>query len=250
MATIQDALIEMILPSGFGESATGAARVFKRWVRYFAKMIKAAINRVLALPPSPGYEPYLIERGVSLVLARPVATLWVRMGKRRAREAKSIRPVHDAIRFLASPNRQARSLITRAKLLLTAATETSIVDEAFGEARQLEDEFIGLLNRVVQGGDIDRRRIAEIATEISPKLSISRGPKVTAPSAAHELALTDLQKLNLKGFRTRHEQYAEYVDPLTEATRREFGRPNFDSRPVRRRNKRRALSSRQKSGAP
>jgi hypothetical protein len=122
------------------------------------------------------------------------------------------------------------------QIVLDASNETSLVDEGFKAAGLSESEFIYLLKCQAKGEHVDRDRIAEIAAEVSPHLSIRRGPKVTAWSAAHEFLLEEGIKPSGKRRpylgRNRSE---EWVDPVTEATRLEFDVPGFDPRPARRR---------------
>jgi hypothetical protein len=207
-----------------------------RVVLRFGLIIGKVMQRVAELPPSSGYEPLLVEAGWNPFIARAAATVAVRRGNRCAKESKLRRPVFDAIRFLAQRPRQARAILRCAKLLVEAWTETSIIETLFDEAGLSETEFIGLLESVVEGREVDRQRIMEIAALVAPFISLSRGPKVTAPSVAHEFLLEygiggPIKRRPYSG-RNRTEEYA---DPLTEATRREFNAPHFDARPARRR---------------
>ena len=194
------------------------------------------LQHVAQLPPSPGYEPLLIASGWNPLAARGMAKLAVRHGKRRAKESKWRRPVFDAIRFLAEPKRQRRAILRCAKLLLRAWKETSTIESTFNEIGLTETEFIRLLESVVEGREADCHRITEIAAMVSPRLSLPRGPKVSVPSAAHEFILASgIEILSRQRPDAYQHRSAEYVDALTEATRREFDVPDFDSRPARRR---------------
>jgi hypothetical protein len=109
----------------------------------------------------------------------------------------------------------------------------------FSEAAQSETEFIKLLEAVVQGKTADVGRLVGICAAIAPSLSLGRGPKVCAPSAAHEFILESGIKLNKKRVPyARRDRAARNDDALTEATRVEFDVPDFDSRPSRRRRQR------------
>jgi hypothetical protein len=202
-----------------------------------------AIQYVAQLPPSPGYEPFLVEAGWNPIAARGMAKLAVRHGKRNAKESKWRRPVFDAIRLLAEPHRQRRAVLRCAKLLLQASKETSIIETIFYETAVSEFEFIRLLESAVEGNLVEYSRITEIAVIVSPRLSLSRGPKISAPSAAHEFLLgPDIGNSAKRRPSTHQNRPGEYVDALTEATRREFDVPDFDSRPAGRR-----LKARQKT---
>jgi hypothetical protein len=52
----------------------------------FCKLIGAVVQRGPESPPSEGYEPWLIERGINPILARMMARLLVRRGKRSAKK--------------------------------------------------------------------------------------------------------------------------------------------------------------------
>jgi hypothetical protein len=189
-------------------------------------------------PPSAGYEPLLVENGFDVIVARGIAKVAVRAGRRQAKEGKRRRPVFDAIRFLATP-RQERAILSRAKLILAAWNETSIVETLFSDAGQSETEFIQLLESVVRRETVGVQRLVEICAAIVPYLSLDRGPKVSAPSAAHAFILESGIKLTKKRLPyARKDRSARNDDALTEATGREFGIPHFDSRPSRRRLKR------------
>jgi hypothetical protein len=216
------------------------ARVLLECCAGFALMMCIPIVRAAQLPPSRGYEPFLVANGYDPFVARGLAELAVRSGKRQAKESKSYRRVVDAIRFLSSAGRQRRAILSRAKLLVEAWNETSIVETLFDDARLSEREFISLLEKVLKGEAVDLRRLTEIAAELAPHLSLARGPKPSAPSAAHEF-LIDGGILDRSTKRSPYRQRSrsdDYCDALTEATRKEFDAPHFDSRPARRRSKR------------
>jgi hypothetical protein len=198
------------------------------------------------LPPSRGYEPLLVECGVNRLLARGMANIAVRHGKRRAHECKNWRCVCEALRFLAVKERQHRAILARAKVLLKAWEETSIIESIFQEAQTSEFELLAILHSVVAGREYDSRRIMAICAAVFPCLSLDRGPKVSAMSATHEFLLTSgLDEFLVKHGSTVWARSSRrvgwpvdiYVDPLTEATRDEFANPSFDSRPARRRQK-------------
>ena len=186
-------------------------------------------------PPSVGYEPLLIDRGFKPEVARGVAALLVRVGKRRARESQWRRGVITAFRFLAGPQRSKRAILRKATYLLEAWEETSIIETIFNEAGFSEQAFINLLKMVVEGHEIDYRRIAEIAVALGPALKISRGPKISAASAAHEFFLEEVgQVVNSHGY-TWSGIEENFTDAATNATRLEFADPDFDPRPAHRR---------------
>jgi hypothetical protein len=193
-------------------------------------------------PPSRGYEPLLIESGYHPYVARVIAGLLARMGRRIAMESKLHRRVVEAIRFLGKGKRQRRAIAPRANDLLEAFKKTSIIETIFDNAGLCELEFIRLLKSVVDGQEVDCQRLTQIAATLLPYLSVARGRKVSAASATHELLLEHTKNKISTERRpySRQKRTDEWVDRLTEATRCEFNEPSFDSRPARRRRKRQA----------
>jgi hypothetical protein len=207
----------------------------KRFIDFFA-MVGLMIVKMAELPPSRGYEPLLmIQYGVDRILARGMARIVIRHGKRRAAEGRHHRRVFDAIRFLAERHRRPSAVFLRAQLLLDAWDETSIIETVFDEIGLCGTEFIGLLKALVEGRDVDHRRTTEIAARIAPHLSVARGPKISAPSAAHEFFLTGLTRIKGARAYTWSTQEDDFSDSVTKATRLEFDEPDFDPRPAHRR---------------
>jgi hypothetical protein len=134
------------------------------------------------------------------------------------------------MRFLSQGNRQQRAILPRAKVLLAAWNETSIVDEMFEKSGLSAAEFLSLLKAVVEGGALERGRIREIAAAVVPSLPSAAGRKVSPASAVHEEFLDSVGSLlGPRGYTWSHE-IEDFMDPVTDATRREFGDPDFDPR--------------------
>jgi hypothetical protein len=199
--------------------------------------IGLGIVKVGELSPSSGYEPLLIRYGLNPVLARGMARIAIRHGERRAAESEWHRRVFDALRFLAEPGRQRHAIFRRAQLLLEAWENTSIIETVFDEIGLSETEFIGLLKALVEGRAVDCRRITEIAARLTPHLSLGRGPKISAASAAHEFLLAAIEPITGAHAYTWSAVDDDFTDPVTEATRKEFDEPHFDPRPAHRRRK-------------
>jgi hypothetical protein len=206
------------------------------FLRFFA-MIGLTTTKVAELPPSSGYEPLLIGYDFDPILARGMARIVVRHGRRRAAESGRRRPAFDAIRFLADPDRQRSAIFRRAQLLLEVWDETSIIETVFDEIGLSESEFIGSLKALVEGGAVDCRRIAEIAAQVVPHLSVERGPKISAASAAHEFFLASIEPIIGARAYTWNAVRDDFTDRVTEATRMEFDEADFDPRPAHRRRK-------------
>jgi len=186
--------------------------------------------------PSLGYQSMFAQQGFGTFAAKGLADLLVNHGERRAREEALRRGVFEAIRFLAQPGRRPSAVLKRAKQLLDAS---SIVQTAFIDAGISETEFLGLLRSAVAGQEFNSRRIQEIAASLAPTLAISRGPKVSAASAAHQFLLSEVAAL-WKGREayTWSDAAEDFTDAATKATRLEFGQTDFDPRPACRRVKR------------
>jgi hypothetical protein len=223
----------------FDEPLYPDAQIYVELYLQLLKMVGFVFARISELPPSRGLEPFFSAGGCDSIAATAFAALAVRVGKRQAKESKWHRPVFDAIRFLAIPGRKNSAILARAKFLITAWNDTSIIETVFDKAGLRETELIELLEATSKGENVDKRRLAEIAAEIAPHLSISRGPKISAPSAALDFLLEGgaLEFITKRRSRSRHSRSREYCDALTEATRLEFANPGFDSRPARRRSK-------------
>jgi hypothetical protein len=203
----------------------------------FQKMNVAMVQMAMAIAqraeenhPSSAYGPYFEDRGINPVCARGLGSLAISIGTRRANEDRRLGPVVKAMRFLSQGNRQRRAILLRAKVLLAAWSETSLVDEIFRKSGLSAAEFLSLLKAVVEGGALERERIREIAAAVVPSLPSARGRKVSPASAAHEEFLNSVGSLFGPHGYTWSPKTEDYIDRETAATRREFGDPDFDPR--------------------
>jgi hypothetical protein len=205
-------------------------------------VIGTVLKRVADSPPSPGYEPWLIKHGCNPIAARGLGHIIVRLGNRSAQESARYPSVVNAVRFLAKPrrNRPARNL--RIKLLLAAWDETSIIDTIFKNAKLDESEFLRSLNLAAEGNEDAYRRVTEIAADLAPHLTISRGPKISAASAAHELFLEEVSRVDPSRYTYRTDK-EDFTDAVTAATRREFNDNDFYPQPAVRRLKTRSQAN-------
>jgi hypothetical protein len=204
--------------------------------------VGAAAMKVSELPASPGYEPMFQKQGFNPISARGLAHLLVKSGNRRAKEDRLRPTVVKAIRGLATSNFGKTSL-DRARYLLQVADESSIVDTICCEVGLREMDLLPLLQALVDGKPYEHQKLSDILQKLHPALSVPRGRKRSAASAAHEFALEgDLPaKLGCSTY-TLDDVVGDFTDPLTQATRLEFGDPTFDPRPAHRRLKRRRLA--------
>jgi hypothetical protein len=244
MPTFADRFVAELARSGVLEQLKPWGELFVEFRKMpggFLLMASAISERAKENFPSKAYGPFLEAKGFAPFLTRGLGSLIISVGTREADEAKRAAPVVEAIRFLARADRQKRAVRSRAKLVLAASKETSIVDERFRKAGLHEGEFLRLLQTVIDGGAIDRERITTIAAAIALSLTSARGRKASAASAAHKLFLETNASFGLPGGYTWSEYKCDFVDKRTQATREEFGSPNFSPRSARRRVKQRGL---------
>ena len=186
--------------------------------------------------PSPGYEPLLMKMGWDQFTARGIAKFVVRRARRRVGESKFYRQVLSDVRFFAKGPRQRAAIVRRAKRLHGAWEKTSMVGDLLFRTGVDDFNFMSLLKQVAEGRESELNRVIEIAAKVVSRLSIKRGPKVSAPSTAHELFLNGQLGIELGPWpKPRQDRPAAYVDALTLATRAEFKNSDFDSRPAQRR---------------
>jgi hypothetical protein len=197
--------------------------------------IGAAILAVAESPPSPGYEPYYVRRGVDPVMARMMARQLVHRGRRIEAENQRHGSAIKAIRFLANPGRKRSSIPGRAAALLAVWHETSIIETIFrASLLDREMEFVEALKGAARGEDIGCESVTAIAAVLQPHLVNPSGPKIKAASAAHEFFLENVEGAASHGY-TWSDIEGDFVDEETAATRREFAEPRFDPRPAYRR---------------
>jgi hypothetical protein len=217
----------------------GALVIFIRAFGVMTMAKSAIVERAAANFPSKAYRQYLEDLGFPPFLAKNFASQTISIGTRKANEARQVTKVVEAVRFLAQRGRQKRAIVSRARVVLAASKETSIVDRLFITANSSKEEFISSLRCVVDGVEIDYERIRTIAAAVAPSVPAARGRKVSAASATHE-QLLEMQAFfgNPTGYYWR-EVDDDFVDLATRVTRLEFNEPDFDPRPACRRVKRR-----------
>jgi hypothetical protein len=196
-------------------------------------------ERLDKLPPAPGYEPILIQRGQHPLMARGFSYVIIGLGKDAATEARTQRIVVDAFRFLAKPGRTKRSISRRAAVLLEVWNTRSTLGTAFNGVGVSVFEFVEALEGAVRGDLTGCQRVTEVAAALAPGLSVRRGRKASAASIAHELLLTCVANMAGPKAYTHDHVSEDYTDPLTGATRVAFGDPDFDPGPARRRQRKR-----------
>jgi hypothetical protein len=217
------------------EALVAARMVFESLFSGMVLMTATIAQRAEENFPSKAYGQYLKDRGVHPVCAQPLAGLAISLGTRTANESRQLADVVAALRFLAQGNRRKGAILSRARVLLAAHDETSMLDEIFRKAglngTELS-ELVCLLKGAVDGAPLERDRIREIAAEVAPSLPSARGRKVSAASAVHEQFLETVDRyIGPRGY-TYSAYEDNFIDEQTRATRLEFGDPHFDPRPA------------------
>ncbi len=201
-------------------------------------VVDAAIQKVKATPPSPGYEPLLISRGVDPVVARMSAFMIVRYGSRKARRSNDEdQVIPTALRNLSQPGRRARTIATSAAMLRDLPDiENSLVAVFDGVGRADDGQrFLALLDRAATADPTVCRELAGIAQSVAGQLETRRGPRISVASASHQLALDFIWGLKQPIAYTFNAYKNRFTDPVTLATMLEFGIADFDPRPAVRR---------------
>lgn len=232
MATIIDVLIDHLIPpvvraaDGRGADLPQQVDSLPLALRPFAR-VGLVIKSVSELPPSPGYEPWLIARGGNRIAARGLAALSVRHGKRLERDARRLPEVVEAIKFLARPRRNRPAIFRKVAILLAAWHETSVFDQIFKDAGLDVFAFVRLVESTSRGEELAYLSLREMAASLEPYLPETRGRKITAAAAAYEFLMEDMTEIvgqsaytwkDLPDGKTK----GDFVDPATLATRREF----------------------------
>jgi hypothetical protein len=216
--------------------------ISKGFREFFAQVDAVMVQWANEKPPSRGYEPWFIGQGFNPILARTMAALQVHVGRRVAMDNRRLPEVVRAVKFLARPHRNRKAISRKVKILLAAWHETSVIETVFSNAGLDEFEFVRLLQAAAEGDWSAYDRLREIAAGLGAHLKIRRGPKLTAPSAAHEFFLREMVQPR-KATWTWNPVEERFTDDLTKATSHEFGDPSFDPRPACRRvNDRRRLN--------
>ena len=186
-------------------------------------------------------QPYLVQQlKADPLVARGTAKLLVRHGNRVAAERRREPKAVKAIRILARSGRTNKAFDRNVAILLGAAKETTAIETLFGSAGLDELEFIEALKKAADSDPLWREtKCVEIAATVAPVMAVSRGRPMSAASAAHRFLVESLSEMGFERKTRVAYSYSsleeDFVDPLTKATRLEFGDPDFDPRPTRRR---------------
>ena len=132
--------------------------------------VDEAADRIEKMPPVPGYEPMLIERGYPPFMARGLSHGLIRWGKDEATKVRAERGAADALRFLAKPGRTKRSSSRRAAALLETWHKTpDVLGDAFDDSDVSLSEFVEALEGAVRGEFAACLRVTEVAAAVAPR---------------------------------------------------------------------------------
>lgn len=192
-------------------------------------------GRGLKHPKDKGYAKLLTTLGFDHNWAGMLAAWIVENGRVRAATAQRKTEFARALYRLAKPCLETKALLANAKVALEAMNGTTLTHGLFDELPSFEGlSFIGAL-RPCLAGDLSRRaEIHRIAKAIWRRVAVSRGPKLTHASAAHEYFL-ETQSIFKDAAFTWSPEHEDFTDLLTQATREEFDDPDFNPVPARRR---------------
>jgi hypothetical protein len=199
-------------------------------------MIGVAAVKIAELPASAGYEPALTQHGFNPILARGMAHLIKRSGERQAKEQQLRPQVVSTIKALTFASRG--RLLKYADYLCAVADESSIIDTICCEVGLREWDLLTPLRRIVEDDTADCQLLVEVVAKLGPALRVRKGRKTSPASFAHQFLLEGglPDHLNCSTL-TYSEEAEDFTDPLTRATRVEFGDNDFSPRAARRRAK-------------
>jgi hypothetical protein len=193
------------------------------------------IGRGLKYPKDKGYGKLLETLGYDRNWAGMAAAMIVEEGRVRAATAKRSTEFAQALRRLANPRLETEAFLANAKVALEAMGGTVSTRDLFDGLPRFEGlVFIRALKFCLAGDLSDRAVVCRIARAIWRRVAVSRGPKLTHASAAHEYFL-ESQSIFGTGAFTWSPYSEDFTDRLTQATREEFDDPDFNPVQARRR---------------
>src|SRR5579863_606621 len=198
--------------------------------------IVECFDRLDRAEPVPGYEPYFVDLGYHPLAARLMGRILVQGAADDVASLNTRRPVAEAIRFIAKPQRCAKAIVKKAEFLVRFGSTLNRLD-AFAKTDCNSTNFLVSLQGVLRGQADAIESARRQAQSVAPHLRLRRGPKIRVASYAHQ-AILESRSL-LRGASYTWDAFREdFTDPLTTATRTAFNEPNFDPRPALRRARR------------
>ncbi len=194
------------------------------------------IGRGLKHPKDKGYAKFLIKLGYDPNRAGMLAAMIVEEGRVRAATSKQSTEFSRALRRLADPRLETEAFLANAQVVHDAMNGTNLSSRLFEDRPPFEGLlFIQELLRFCLAGDLSGRvEVARIAKAVWRRVAVSRGPKLTLASAAHEYFLESQSIFGSVAF-TWSPDDEDFTDSSTRATREEFDDPDFNPVPARRR---------------
>ena len=198
--------------------------------------VRAAVSGLIRRPVGIGNvlvaTDVRLAQFLSLVM---MAAVIVEEGRVRAAKAKRSTEFAQALRRLANPRLETEAFLANAKVALEAMGGTVSTRDLFDGLPRFEGlVFIRALKFCLAGDLSDRAVVCRIARAIWRRVAVSRGPKLTHASAAHEYFLESQSIFETAAFTWSPEE-EDFTDRLTQATREEFDDPDFNPVPARRR---------------
>src|SRR5829696_9173963 len=196
------------------------------------------MDAVFRAPRAASYEPLLIEMGYAPVAAQ-ILSLWILTnGGRWAKDLDvSRRKLGSALRQLVkaadqSPLVRARRAAVLLPLLddwTRRLVETAIAD---GGVPLSFEEFRDLVREAAEGQP--SARLCELAMQIFRHVPKARGASLKAPTVTHALLLMIADDAGHPAAYTYCPYEEDWVDRMTEATRRQLQQPRFSPIAARR----------------
>jgi hypothetical protein len=193
------------------------------------------IGRGLKHPKDKGYAKFLMTLGYDRNWSGMLAAMIVEQGRVRAATSQKRTEFARALLWVANPQLTTEAFPANVKVVLEAMDGTELTCGLFDELRPFEAlSFIRALRFCLAGDMSLRSEAVRIAGAIWRRVPVSRGPKLTHASAAHEYFLESRSIFSPAAF-TWSAEREDFIDRLTQATREEFDDPNFNPVPARRR---------------
>jgi hypothetical protein len=193
------------------------------------------IGRGLKYPKDRGYGKFLETLGYDRNWAGMLAAMIVEEGRVRAATAKRGSEFAQALRRLANPRLETKGFLANAKVVFETMNGTTLTHGLFDDLPSFEGlSFIGAVRLSLAGNLSSRAEVHRISKAIWRRVAVSRGPKLTHASAAHEYFLESQSIFKDAAF-TWSPEDEDFTDRLTQATREEFDDPDFNPVSARRR---------------
>ena len=148
------------------------------------------IGRGLKYPQDKGYGKFLETLGYDRNWAGMLAAMIVEEGRVRAATAKRSADFAQVLRRLANPRLETEAFLADAKVALEAMDGTELTRGLFDGLPRFDGIVFIRALKFCRAGEMSwRSEVIRIADAVRRRVAVSRGPKVTHASAAHEYFL-------------------------------------------------------------